>query len=198
MNRHYRVIQKFRLGIRAAASTTGPRPPHRLAGRLARGRALFAGSTRLEGGRRAGALRLAAGLQDAARHSGEGGRAHQLVPGSLYQQLENRPGGLPEEKAAGGGTSFGSPPLGSGGIGVRGAGEASRERRRVQRRSEQQAFPLGPQELSRRLEAGGEAVLEVFLTTTSISFPGSSRVLQEEDRVLEDLSFLHSALRRFL
>lgn len=56
--------------------------------------------------------------------------------------------------------------------------------------------------MSGSLQAGGEAVLEgLFLASTagiSSRLVSCSGVLEEEDCVLEDLSFLHSALSRFL
>lgn len=117
LNRHIRVIQKFKF-LRCGGS--GPGPPHGPAPRLADRRALFARLTRafarLLGGRCGTALWPPAGLTTLLY--GVAGRHAQPVPGSLYQQPKNRPGGIPEEKGTRGGggggggraTSCGSSP----------------------------------------------------------------------------------------
>lgn len=78
-------------------------------------------------------------------------------------------------------------------------GEA-RRKRGIQSGSKPQAFAVWAQEPRRPLQAAGEAVLEAVPlastvdTTLGARIPSCGGVLQEEDRVLQYLRFLHPAL----
>lgn len=146
---------------------SGPGSPQWLAHRMA----LFARSTRRFLGL-LGSCGRATWFSTRLNTAGhrEGGSAHS-GPWPVHQRQKNSPGGLPEEqRAGGGGGSFGS--LSSAWIRVW-RGKASGERR-LQSWSKPQASPLGSQEVSGSLQAGGETVLEgVFLASAFSSRPAS-------------------------
>ena len=175
-----------------------PGPPQTLADRADLRRALLAVSLSLSLSLLGSSLKLPLSWNfiRMSRTPHAGRPSIQSVLGFLPQHPKN---GFSVWQGAGGGPSFVGSPLDARGVRVW-AGKAS-SKRRVQSRSEPQAVPLRPQEVSGSLQAGGDAVLErAFLASTAVTassfcFVSFGDLLEEEDCVLQYLSFLHSALR---
>lgn len=176
---------------------SGPGSPQAVADRLALRRTLCARPTRCHMGLMGSLRRPRRHFIEINRTAPLEGRRAESIPGPVNQRPQNRPGRLPEKRAGGGMIP---------GLKARcrvweRTGEVSSERSIVSC-SEPQTFTLRSEELSSFLQAGGETVLvgEFVASSTVLSSRLFSlrRVLEEEDCVLEDLSFFNSPFSRFL